>query len=476
VVRRARRARATLVLALAGVMLRAGPGGAFELPGLGTLLGTENPLATFPESLPAGGFARLELDAHDFYRSRRGTERQIYQTWRARALGLARTGPGWIGVQTEAGDLDILQREVHGRDDALDGGRHDRWVAAAFAARHGGWEARGLLAPSERPEGAIEVRGSGGPFRRILGRAWLRRSSLDFAQRIEGTTFFFPFDYRDECAEAEAEVQPLADHGFTFRGSHKTLVGTKTYPDQHNLLYVDRWSGEGEIRRERGPRADVRALLERSEINLAMTVNGIRYLEARDLVLARRGAEIGWSPFARARLAGGVERWTLRSRHPSYAEIWPFSVWDVFSSTRYRLVAIDKTWQITYVRLTWQSPPDRLLELGVDGRFEWWRDDGALLWKERVPVVYPFFFTYEEHETSLDWPFKNGVDVSSSLAVRPAFGWRLRIAGRIQLPFGDDRRPASAAPPEETGAPAGPKLEARVRGGFSLRTALEVAW
>jgi hypothetical protein len=227
------------------------------------------------------------------------------------------------------------------RRDALDGSRRVRWLAIAFAGRHGAWEARGLLSPSESLDGAIEVRGSGGPFRRILGRAWLRRSSFDLAQRIEETTFFFPFDYRDECAEAEAQIRPLADHGLTLRGGHKTLVGTKNHPDQHNLLYVDRWSGEVDVRRERGPRADVRARFERSDFNLAMTVDGIRYLEARDLLLTRRGAELGWRPFARLRLAGGRERWSLESRHPSYAEIWPFSVWDVFSSTRYRLVAIE---------------------------------------------------------------------------------------------------------------------------------------
>jgi hypothetical protein len=103
-------------------------------------------------------------------------------------------------------------------------------------------------------------------------------------------------------------------------------------------------------------------------------------------------------------------------------------------------------------------------------------DGGALVWKERVPVFYPFFFTYEQHETSLNWPFTNAVDIDMSLTVRPAFGWRVSMAGRIQFPFGDDERPAVPSPPEETDAPPGPKLETSTRGALSLRTALDVAW
>ncbi len=468
----------TAVVALfAAALTAAVPGSALELPGIGTLLGTDNPLDIFPERLPQFAYAGLRFDALDLYTARKGSQRQAYGAWQAHMLGLTKSGPVWLGFRAEAGRLNLLQRDVHDLDDALDGRRDDRGVSGAIAFDHGRWRARMLVGTADRPEGAIQVTHAPGSASEITARAWVWRSSLDLSQSIDGTTFYFPFDYRDRCVEIDATTEPIANHRLIVHAGHKTLVGEKTYPDQHNLLYVTRLRSEATLSRESGPRLDVSGLWERSEFNLAMTVDGTRYLEARDLGLDRWRAEGGWRPTRALRLAAGMEQWTLRSKYPGFFEAWPFTAWDVFATTRYRLEAVDKVWRIRYLRAAWHSSSVRSLAFRLDGRFEWWSDHGMLRWKERVPVFSPFFFRYDHHETSIDWPFTHGVQLDASLRFRPLPGWALSVGGQLQFPFGDERAAHSAAPAEDPPVESsGPTLESGQRGGLRLRTALEIAW
>lgn len=456
----------------------AAPASAFELPDLDSLLGTRNPLAVFPDSLPARGALRVDLEGRDIYRYRGGPTRHEYGMWSAVTLALARAGPGWIGARFGSDHLTVIQNEVHGEEDALDGGRDvSRW-AAALAWRDEVGEARFLAGRSGGaggPEIAGELRRDRiGPLLDVRARAWRQRSTLDLRQTFHGTSFFFPFEYHDDVGELELAVRPLRTLRVGLRGKRQQVVGEKPDPDRWNLIFVDRWRGELRVERLAAPRIDAVASLDRSDVGMAMALDGTRYAQVDDLVLTLRSVELGWR-YRSVRLAAGRDDWRMKSGPESWFDVWPFTVWDIFLAQRYRLESADHDWNVDYVRLTWTRPAGPLL-LGFDGRFEWWGDDGALFWKKRVPVLPPFFFEFDHKSTALDWRFTHGAQADVWVGWRPAgSGWFVRLDAQAAGPWGNDGRggegPDTPDPPG--GDSGGDELH---RGGLRFRLSTGADW
>jgi hypothetical protein len=214
-------------------------------------------------------------------------------------------------------------------------------------------------------------------------------------------------------------------------------------------------------------------------LDLTLALDGTRYGALEDLHLERHGGEVGWQAVDAVRVAAGVERWRVESRGPGFVDLWPFTAWDIFSATRYRLVALEKTLNIDFVRVVLSPPPLGPLDLRLDGRFEWWQDSWRVEWKERVPVLYPFFFTYEPHARSLDWRFTNAIEVDAELGVRVRPGLRGAVEAQVQLPFGDDRDGGgdpSSGDPSPPPPVDGPQSEIHVWGGITIGASLTAAW
>jgi hypothetical protein len=207
-----------------------------------------------------------------------------------------------------------------------------------------------------------------------------------------------------------------------------------------------------------------------------MALNGIRYAQMNDLVTTRHLAELGWRPRAPFRVALGYDRWNLESNDPSWFDVWPFNVWDIFTATRYRLDSASHTWDVGYVRFTWTPASQRPLSFGLDGRLEWWGDDGRLLWKKRVPTLAPFFFRFDHKSDSLDWSFTHGTQVDSWIEWRTGSRAHLRLDGQLVFPWG--KRNGAAKPATESAgeAPVDAEQAEDRRGGLRLRLSAGVDW
>ncbi|MAF26820.1 MAG: hypothetical protein QF819_06785 [Gemmatimonadota bacterium] len=455
------------------------PAGAFELPGLGALLGTEDPLAAFPDSLPREGVVRAGYAHHLLYRSTEGDTRHHYATTGVWGMVLARGGPRlWFGARASGDRVTILQREVHGPDDALDGRRPVEHISMAWAARRGRWEARGLLGGAGGTECALEVRGAWGALERVEARAWLARTETRLSQRVSGSLFRFPVRLRDEVGEAHLGLRPiLGVLRVEASARRRRVAGERTDPETWNLPFiaVDRLSAR--LSAVRGPQVDLRASREVASVDLAMASGGTRYLDAGGVETDRRTVEAGWRPGSRLRVSGGVDRWRVRGGR-GFAEIWPFSVWEIFRSTRYRLVSVDAHWEAIYARVEWSTHAWRSLRLRIDGRFEKWKDHGRVAWEERVPVVYPFYFTYEAHEAEFDTHAPWGAQLDLELTWSPRPGWTGALHARSVAPLGDDRPEADAppGPPGPPPPPSPPSEKKRILGGLSLAASVARAW
>ena len=446
---------------------------AFELPGLGEILGTKDPLAVFPDTLPERVSVGFGTDVHDIYRSRAGSSTHAYGTQSNWTAFLARAGPVWAGVHWGSDQLDVANRDVFGQRDALNGGRQDEHVGVAVAARWRAWEVRTLLGASSQPDAALQLAGGVWLFERVAARAWIWSSRFDFTQGLDGSTYEFPFRYRDENAELRLTTQPLLGHRLTLEGRHQTIRGDKQHADDYNVLYIPRSTASARIERTGRLRVDAELEWDASELGIAMARGGARFVEVRELQLGRRSLEVGWRILAPLRVSVGRERWRLHSDYPSYFEPWPFSSLASLSAVRYRLEAIDMNWQIDYASVGWKAVRRQRFGAVVEGRFERWQDHGTLQWKERVPVMWPLFFRYDHHDETLQWPFTHAVQLRTELQGTIRHGWSWHFAARAIVPWRQGSAPAtSGAAPPASDAPAPAGVDHSVGGGLRVNVAL----
>lgn len=485
-----RSVRGALITGFLAAVLSVRPAPAFEFPGLGEILGTREPLAVFPDTL-AQTTITSGVDVHDIYRSRQGPQTHGYRTQTDWTSVLARAGPVWVGVQRSTDRLDLSNSDVLGHRDALSGGREAEHLGLALAGRWRTWQARGLLGYAHdrlgngrprRPadgdrdlEAALAVNGGLGGLGNISARFWSWSSYVEVSQTLEGTRYLFPFHYRDDNAEMTFSTRPIHSHRLTLGVQHQAFSGRSEVERDFNHLHIPRWKEYVRLERLAGPRLDAEFVWDDVAFDVVMAMDGSRFLEMRDLDLRRRSGELGCRLSRSWRLALGRERWHLGSDYPSYFEPWPFSALAGVVAMRFRLEEIDMHWDIDYLRGQWRWQRGARFSLGIDGRYEHWRDDGHLYWKERVPVAWPLFFRFEHHQESLRWPFTRAVQLE--IDARWALGWGLQLEtrGRAILPWGrPDPEPhvdADEVPPGG-GDNAVPSESRTVRGGLRWVTAL----
>jgi hypothetical protein len=477
-----RKLRLVATLGLGGLAVGGSPGASsgFELPGLGSLLGTGDPLAALPETLPAVGSLRVTGEIHDLYRREGGGEVRRYSQWTTTVAGLGRVGPVWAGWRYGSARLDLRLEDVHDEEDVLDGDRDVEHHAAIVAGRWRGWEGRLVARPGDEAEAAFELRGPGPGLESAGIRGWWWRSETNLDQELRGTTFHFPFAYRDASLEVRGTTKPWRGWRGAGRLRLQRIDGDEPHPEQYNRFDARRSRLELELERIRSPRIDARARWEQAKLGVEAVLDGTAYARAQDLFVTGSSVEAGWSPHRAWRVAAGWDGWWTASDDKSYVDIWPFTVWDVFTSTRFRLEKLRGRWDAVYLRGGWTDAVVRTpVRVGVDARLERWFTEGDLFWKNRVPTFPPFFFRFDHHVDGLDPRYRWGAQLDTFAEAPIGSRLRVRIDARLVAPFGreDDGEPGEDGGGGGTGEPPPPdEGERKERGGLTARASLELAW
>lgn len=471
--RRPRRARAG-ALAAAAVLLgaAAAPVRAFELPDAGTLLGLVDPFAVFPDSLPAVASLRARVEGRELYRYERGAEFQDYDLWNTQALALWRTGRAWVGVRHGTTGIAFDQREVYDERDVFTGRRRVDHVAAAFAARPGWGEVCALLGGSSGVDAAVRVRGVAAPGGALAAWAWWWQGGTDLSQKVRDTTFFFPFTYHERAAGAEW-TRARGPRRWTARASYRGLVGEEPHEEQYNRIDAHRLRLDGTVAPAGRTGWDAALSADGAISGVEMTLDGTVYARVRDVRTLRFGGETGWRPRPSLRFAAGYDRYRVRCDDPGFVDVWPFTVWDVFTGTRYRLESIDAHLGAAHAGAAWESRTGRF-SWRLHGRFEWWTSGGALYWKERVATLPPFFFRFDHHTDGASVPSTHGVQADAAVRrdLGPAFA---RVDVQLVAPLGrrdgrDGGSDGGGAPDPNAGEPES------VRGGLRVVVVLGADW
>ena len=457
---------------------------AFELPTVSTLLGPGDPWAVFPDSLPRLASFGAVGEFRELYHYEKGPRLQDFDLGTGAVGVLVRPGSGrwgWWGWREGRDRADFVQREVFEEKDELIVRRDGRHHALAGAFVHGRTEIRALLGWSSGTEGALDLRTAAGPCEEIRARAWLWRGETDAWQEAQGTRFYFPFPYDDWSADASLRLRPMAGARARAHAEFQRVKGRKSWPDWYNVLDVSRGRGELDLAPAACDRIGLHVFAQRSVLGLESAVESTVYARAEDFRSDHAGVELHGAPFragsrlARARLGLGWEGRRLASDDASYLDVWPFSIWDVFTATRFRLESIREHWNAIYGRVAWEGGAASGFGGGFDARLEWWSDGGTLRWKKRVPVLAPLFFRFDHTVETLDLAATNGAQLDAFTRVPLGRGVSVRLEGRLVVPFewakggggGGGGGGATPAPDEPSESE---------RGGWTVRAALRGDW
>jgi hypothetical protein len=451
------------------------PAAAFDLPDAGTLLGIADPFAVFPDSLPATVSLRTRVEARELYRHERGAEFQDYDLWNTQALALVRSGNAWVGVRHGTAGVAFDQREVYGERDELRGRRRVEHVAAAIAVRPGWCEVRALLGGSQGLDAGVHLRGLAVPGGSLSAWAWWWQGGTDVSQKIHETTFHFPFRYHERAAGAEW-TRARGPRQWRARAAYRGLAGEEPYEGQYNRLDAHRLRLEAVAAPAAAAGAGWDATLsaDGATAGCEMALDGTVYARVRDVRTLRFGGEAGWRARPSVRISAGYDRYRIRCDDPGFADAWPFTVWDVFLATRYRLESIDAHLGVAHAGASWSRGAGRF-SWELRGRWEWWASDGDLFWKERVATLPPFFFRFDHHRDGASLSPTHGMQADASVRCDVGRGFA-RLDAQSVAPWGrrdDGNGGGDGGTPDPTPNAGEPES---VRGGLRVVVVLGADW
>lgn len=470
-----------LAAGVAWIVFHPGAGPGFELPTPATLLGTGDPLEVLPDSLPGVIAFRSRTELRELYRYRHGAEFQDYDLWTLHTVALARTGPVWTGVSFTRNGLAFDRREVYEEQDVLRARREVDHFAFLAAARSRLGEIRALVGGASGPEIGLRFHAAEAwPGTLSLGW-WWTRGRTDVSQKVRDTTFFFPFRYQEQVFHLELERQLSRQWRGRLWSSFGSVSGEEPYPGQYNRLDVDQDRvGVALAGSDRFP-LELMCSRDAFRVGLEMTLDHTWYARARALEITHWSGEAGWRLPRDLRVAAGYERWTVDSTDPSYVDVWPFTVWDVFTATRYRLESLDFRLGTPYVRAGW-SPRLDPFSFALQLTWEWWDGRGNLFWKKRVPTFPPFFFRYDHYQDSLDPRPTNGAQADVGVRWDGLSGLFVQLDAQLVAPLGDREEAGDAvgggtSPPLPGPGPGpGDSEPESVRGGLRGVLTLGADW
>ena len=340
----------------------------------------------------------------------------------------------------------------------------------------------------EGPAGEIEALFDWRGWASLHVSAEMFDTQLEITEDIGGYRFPFHFPFRTERHWGRLELTPMKNFRGRVWAENATSVG-----DGHvesgfeNKLWLRKQSFGSSLsyRLEREhrhhviprllpsdhwfPGVRVALRLDNGNMDVGMHFNDVRYLRLKDLNAGHTTVRMDVVPARGLTVFGGWERLELQHDGNSFFDVWPFTVWDVFQARRYRLGDLDLGLDTWFLGLGGGFYRERL-DLEISGQFEWWQSGGVMEWLERKPILFPFFFGYDQNEENIDIPFRYAVQLSPAIVIRPASSFAVRIAGQATVPFGkEENAPGATPPPAAGGEPAtsSPGGDKSTHGGLS---------
>lgn len=458
-------------------------GGALRLPDPWRLLDVADPWGWVPRAPRGRGSVRAVARARDLYRDHRGTARHdVYLRERA-VVGSARLAPGrWFGAAVLHRESAVDQARVHGDDDRLDGGAiADHVVVAAGAdGLRGDLRAMAGLG-DERPLWAASatLRGTG-LLRRLSVRAHGQTADAALVQEVSGVRVRFAFPARSTGVDVGLGLDTPWGGADLAGGARWVSAGD---PDGTSHEAIDGWSAHGAVAlRPMDGAVDLRARGVVHHLGVALSVRDIPYASLQDLVLAHGELEVGVTATHAVRIGLGVRGVSADAGSDGFADVWPFTPWDLFSATRYRLDAFTFEGVAPYLAVDTEVSLGDGHAAGIDLALERWWGWGELRWREREAVLPPFFYVYDAHHARLREPLH--------LAGRVDLHGRARVPGDVVMwgraglavPL-DDGHHAPGAGGEPGGIPGDPgggagdgSGDGAIWGGLTLAVGAELAW
>lgn len=485
-----------------GLMLLPASACALEIPFVELLTG--RPIRSIIDDAPhyPHSYLSLELRGWDIYHERRESTLHDYQQDAQLITAVWRGKQTLMGFTAGREALGVRQENVYTDADRLDGGRDQQGAMLL-----GGYRFVGNLPLGLTGAEVVAGAGSNGAF---LGEvevalAWGRRltlltkaerfsSEIVTSQQINGSSFPFHLPMTTSRAFGRLQLLPAARWRVRIEGLYGENSGAgDVVAGFENRLYFERWAGaftfdRGVSPRYRlyllpalegggGPGLRVRATYQEGDGRLGMRFDDVRYLYLDGLGWTDTGVRAEVVPLGWLTILGGWQRLRIQHAGGSFADVWPFVIWDVFQAKRYRLARLDTRLDVWYAGVGGRFESHRFL-VELVGRVEWWDDVSRLDWLERVDILFPFFFRYEAHSENPEVGATNALQVDAALWFRFAGDTALRLSARATAPFrvgegsGSTGPPGAGEPPASPGATPEPSTHGGLSGSLELIVSL----
>lgn len=462
---------------------------AIEIPFREILIGTSSSSLLGASDSLQSLLVRWETRFWDLYRMEQGRRFQDYHQFDSRVSALARNG--WLLYGFEAGRnaLSLEQANVFTDTDRMSGGRTlDNGglllgVDGAMRRIPGKPRGRALGAVGwgAGVEASLEAMLTWEERAFVSARAMTAATEIEINEEIDGHYFPFRFPFRADGFQGETAV---AARGFQLAafGGLDVCHGEGSGSDPFRSALYFRWISFGASVRHRirllpgnafilrrldsgssFPGYSLNFAINSGNGDVGMERNGVRYLRLKDASFGDTSVRFDFIPIAGAYCSVGWQRLRIEHDGASFFDVWPFSVWDVFSAKRYRLGHVAgrvDLWQFGGGCMIRRKHFDAELR----ARFEHIDDSFSLRWYERKNILYPFVLSYVAHDETPSIQYRYAMQVEPVLSIRATEHFMVTVSGSGMLPFGRDKKGGEAAPPAPPSS--GPGEERSSRGGL----------
>ncbi len=486
--------------ALAAIVLLvtapAGPSLAVDLPVREIILGASD--QAFLYELDSLRRARVSyvISYQDLYFEKSRFRLHDYHICDLRMRSLFRKGKFLYGVTFGQNTLTLKQNNVYTDNDRMRGGRSSvggrillGWDSKRPICTLGIDRLRLLGSVGGEDGGAASFEGAIRWYRRLdlYMLAATYRSRIEFTETMLGYRFPFNFPFEVRMLSGKAGAA-FGRSRLDISGGCELLLGEgENDHGFENLLYFRRVSAgvtlsrgivrtgtPGGISRDRSAGSRLPGFIfaidhHEGVGDIEMYKDGTRYMRLQDFELIDTALRLDVLPFGSFRAFAGWERVRIMHSGDSFFDVWPFIIWDVFLSKRYRLGPLDgrlDTWFIGAGALIRAGR----FEIDLEGRFEWWQDEGDLRWLERKEILYPFFFKYVSHDVRIDLTNTYAIQLEPSFTFHATDGIAFHLSLFAAAPFGKDEKPPETKPvqPTEPGETDAPRRHGGLAGRLSV--------
>jgi len=441
-------------------------------------------------------YARFEGHYWDLFHERKNNTLHDYQQNALLLSTVYRRGSWLVGAELEREHLSLRQENVYTDDDRMTGDRNRKRALGIVGLSF----TRGDYPLRVKRFEIIAAAGSNGEFTGFLevGVAFENWVSVlfkgeTFATRLEteeemyGYMFPFHFPSTTQRALLRADVLPEGPVRVRVWGTYLESSGDgHAVKGLENRIYYESASAGLSVdnglqlnhRLQVVPRLDknnktflpfrVKGSYRAGRGDLGMRYDGTRYLLLDGLKTENVSIRADFIPRMWLAPYLGWDRLRISHSGRSFFDIWPFVIWDVFTSKRYRIGEFDGNLD------TWYAGLGGMLNKGVStfewsGRFEWWQNSSDLVWFERIDILFPFFFDYERHDEAPELSPEYAIQLDAVLDLDMSRWVRLRFSGRATVPFSDSGGDSDPAPPGSGGGQPQPSTESgdMTHGGLS---------